>query len=65
MLLEDLWKAQDQFRKRQDECNLHSVIELSLKHFGRSGSGQLNNQGRIDRNLLTQLRSKIENVKNQ
>jgi hypothetical protein len=63
MLLEDLWKAQDQFRKRQDACNLHSVIDLSLKHFGRSELVQLNNHAKIDRSLLPQLRPKIENLK--
>ena len=62
MLLDDLWKAQDDFRKRQDGVNLHSVLDLSVKHFGRTELLQLNNRAKTDRTLLAQLRIKIESV---
>jgi hypothetical protein len=62
MLLDDLWQAQDQFRKRQDGDSLHSVIDLSVKHFDRAELLQLNNRAKNDPTLLAQLRSKIENL---
>ena len=31
MLLDDLWKAQDEFRKRRDWVSLHWVLDLAFE----------------------------------
>lgn len=62
MLLDDLWKAQDEFRKRQDGANLHWLVDLSVRHFRHPELLQLNNRAKTDRKLLPQLRIEIETL---
>ena len=62
MLLDDLWKAQEEFRKRQDGANLHWVVDLSVRHLRHTELLQLNNRAKTDRTLLPQLRIEIENL---
>jgi hypothetical protein len=62
MLLDDVWKAQDEFRKRPDAMTLHSVIDLSAKHLGRNEILQLNDRAKNDPAFLAELRSKIESL---
>ncbi len=62
MLLDDFWNAQAQSRRQADGHNLHTVIDLSARHFCRTELLELNNRAKGNPTLLPQLRVKLENL---